>query len=81
MPKRKTTKISPREEAVSYGYFGGFVGFMLAYFIAEATLYGRPHPLHWLASFSGAALAGVVTYQVVLRRKSHGHSHAKTTKR
>ena len=71
MPKNKTTKISPREEAVSYAYFAGFAGFLLAYFFAEAFLYGRPHPLHWLVSFSGAALAGIVTYLIVLRRKSH----------
>lgn len=71
MPKRKTTKISPREEAVSYGYIAGIVGFLLAYFVAEATLYGRPHPLHWVAAFSAAALAGVVAYQVVLRRRSN----------
>ena len=71
MPKHKTTKISPREEAVSYGYLAGMVGFLLAYFIAEATLYGRPHPLHWLVTFSAAALTGIVTYQIVLRRRSH----------
>jgi hypothetical protein len=71
MPKHKTIKISPREEAVSYGYFAGFVGFLLAYFVSEASLYGRPHPLHWLASFSAAALTGVVTYQIVLRRRSN----------
>lgn len=71
MPKRKTTKISPRDEAVSYGYFAGLVGFLLVYFAAEAILYGRPHPLHWLASFSAAALVGVVAYQVILRRRSH----------
>ena len=71
MPKHKTTKISPRDEAISIAYFAGFLGFLLAYFVAEATLYGRPHPLHWLASFSAAGLAGVVAYQVVLRRRSH----------
>ena len=71
MPKRKTTKISPREEAISSAYFAGFVGFLLAYFIAEATLSTRPHPLHWLAAFSAAAVVGVVAYQIVLRRKSH----------
>lgn len=71
MPKHKTTKISPREEAVSYAYFAGFVGFLLAYFVVEAVLYGRPHPLHWLASFSTAVVVGAIAYQVVLRRRSH----------
>ena len=71
MPKRKTTKISPREEAISFGYLAGIGGFVLAYFLAEAALYARPHPLHWLAAFTAAALAGLVAYQVVLRRRSN----------
>lgn len=80
MPKRKTTKISPREEAISYGYIAGFAGFMLAYFVAEASLYGRPHPLHWLASFSTGALFGAVTYLIALRRRSKSPGDVKTTK-
>ena len=81
MPKKKTPPLSPREQASSTGTLVGFLGFFLGYFVAEAALYGRPHPLHWLVSFSTAALAGIVAYLVVLRRRSSRPDHAKTTQR
>ena len=36
------------------GFFAGFVG----YFAAEASLHGRPHPLHWVVTL----LAGLAGY-------------------
>lgn len=81
MTKHKTIKLSPREDAVSKGYIAVLVGFILAYFVAEVSLYGRPHYFHWLASFSAAAIVGVVTYQIVLRRRSKSSGAIKATKR
>ena len=68
MPKRKHKKLSPQEEAQSAGCLAVLGGFLISYLVAEFTLAARPHPYHWLATFVGAGLAGVVAYGLVLRR-------------
>jgi len=48
MSKRRR-EITRKEDAESIGYIGGFIGFLVAYVAAEASLDARPHPYHWLA--------------------------------
>ena len=68
MSKRKTTKITPKEDAQSIGYFALFGGALLAYLGAEAVLAARPHPWHWLVAGIGGAVAWVAGYGLSLWR-------------
>jgi hypothetical protein len=64
MPKRRR-RITPKEDAESFGYIGLFVGFLIAYFGAEITPAARPHPIHWLVAGTGAAVVGDITYGII----------------
>ena len=68
MPKRKSPKLTPKEEAVSTAYLALFGGFLLAYLIAEGALAARPHPVHWVAALAGALLIGGAAYGLTLWR-------------
>lgn len=69
MAKRKTTKITPKEDAQSFGYFALLGGFFASYLGAEAVLAVRPHPLHWLVAGIGGVVAGGIGYSVTLWRR------------
>ena len=73
MPKRRRTRISPRQDAESVGYLALFGGFLAAYLAAEAALSAQPHPLHWLAASAGAAVAGGLSYGLTLWRLTRRH--------
>jgi ABC-type antimicrobial peptide transport system permease subunit len=68
MSKRKSTAISPKEDAESAGYLGLFGGFILAYITAEITLAAQPHPIHWLVAGTGAVLIGAAAYGITFWR-------------
>ena len=71
MSKRKTTKITPKEDAQSIGYFALFGGGFVAYLSAEAVLAARPHPWHWLVGGTGAVVAGALGYGLTYWRRTH----------
>ena len=70
MSKRKSRKITPKEDAQSVAFFALLGGFFASYFGAEIVMALRPHPLHWLAGGVGAALAGGLGYGITLWRAS-----------
>ena len=65
--------ITPKEDAESFGFIGLFVGFIVVYIGAEATLAARPHPYHWLAAGIGAALVGGAAYSLILWQRTRHH--------
>jgi len=77
MSKRKSTKITPQEDAQSVGMFALFGGFAVAYLGAEAVLAVQPHPYHWLVAGIGAAVAGGLGYGITVWRLTRrgGHHH------
>lgn len=53
--KKNSSRARARQNSVAIGTIGsGFLG----YFIAEFTLAGRPHPLHWVVM----VMAGLIGY-------------------
>ncbi len=70
MAKRKATKITPIEDALSIGYFALLGGGLAFYLGAEATLGLRPHPVHWLVAGLGAVVAGAIGYGFTLWRRT-----------
>ncbi|MBI3160089.1 MAG: hypothetical protein HYZ26_10880 [Chloroflexi bacterium] len=70
MPRHKKLKITTREQATSSAYLFGMGAFVLAYFVAEAALAARPHPLHWVAALSAATIAAAAAYWITLRRST-----------
>lgn len=74
MSKRNNAvTITPKEDAASFGYVGGFIGFFVAYLGAEITLALRPHPIHWLVAGIGAIVLGATTFGFTFwQRTRHG---------
>lgn len=70
MTKRRSTKITPKEDALSIGYFALLGGFFVFYLGAEVALALRPHPLHWLVAGLGAVVAGVIGYGATFWRQT-----------
>ena len=68
--RKKVVPITPKEDASSFGYVGGFIGFFVAYLGAEITLAVRPHPIHWLVAATGAIALGATTYGITFWRRS-----------
>ena len=66
MPKKKSSKLTPKQHAESIAYLGLFVGFILAYVPAEIILAARPHPYHWGMALVGGILIGTTLYFVSL---------------
>lgn len=69
--KRKSTKLSPQEDAQFFAYIALFIGYGIAYLGAEATLALRPHPIHWLVAGIGAVVVGGLVYAITLWRLTH----------
>ena len=68
MSKRRSTKITPKEDAQSIGFFALLGGFFAAYIAVEATMATRPHPIHWLVAGAVAMVAGGLGYGLTLWR-------------
>ena len=68
--KRRSIKITPKEDAQSVAFFALLGGFFASYMGAEIVMSMRPHPLHWVLGGVGAAIAGVAGYGLTLWRRS-----------